>query len=250
MGLTVVGLGPGSEEGMTIRAREALERCDAVVCYAGYAELLPELEAKVVTTGMGGEVERVERAVERSADEEVCLVSSGDPNVYALAGLALEVMGSRGVAPTDRGFEVVPGVPAANSSAARVGAPLVNDYASISLSDRLVPWEEVEERLAAVAELDMAIALYNPWSTRRREQFLRACDVLERHRAPETPCAAVRGAGREGEATRILRLEELRELDGDPVLSMTTTIIVGREGAFELDGFLVSPRGYGNKYDY
>lgn len=250
MGLTVVGIGPGSEEDTTLRAREALERSDAVVCYTTYADLLPELDAEVVTTGMGGEVERVETAVELATDREVSLVSSGDPNVYALAGLALEVMASRGVSPSGLGFEVVPGVPAANSCGALLGAPLVGDYVTVSLSDRLVPGEEIERRLEAVAPLDMAVVLYNPWSRGRRENYLRACEIVERHRDPGTLCGVVRDCGRDGEATRILPLDELRGLDGDSLLSMTTTIIVGREDTGELDGLLVTPRGYGEKYDY
>jgi len=250
MSLKVVGLGPGSEEGMTFRACEALEGCDFVVSYSGYVDLLPEVEAELVTSGMGGEVERAERAVELAGEADVCLVSSGDPNVYALAGLALEVMGSRGVEPSEFGFEVVPGVPAANSCAARVGAPLVSDYISISLSDRLVEWGEIVGRLEAVAPLDIAVVLYNPWSSGRRENYLEACSLLLEHRDPGTLCAVVQGAGRGRERSRVLRLEELPGLDGDPILSMTSTVIVGREDTFELDGFLVSPRDYGRKYDY
>ncbi|MBS1264104.1 MAG: Siroheme synthase [Methanonatronarchaeales archaeon] len=250
MGLSVVGIGPGSEGDTTLRARETLERSDAVVCYTTYAELLPELDAEIITTGMGGEVERVERAVDLAADRAVALVSSGDPNVYALAGLALEVMEGRGVSPSALDFEVVPGVPAANSCAALLGAPLVDDYATVSLSDRLVPREEVEHRLAAVAPLDVAVVLYNPWSRGRRENYRRACDVLLQHRDPATLCGVVRDCGRDGETTRILPLSEVRELDGDPLLSMSTTIIVGREDTFEIEGLLVTPRGYGDRYDY
>lgn len=250
MGLNVVGIGPGDERDLTLRARETLERSDAVVCYTTYADLLPELDAEIITTGMGGEVERVEAAVELASDRAVAIVSSGDPNVYALAGLALEVMNSRGVSPSDIGFEVVPGIPAANSCAARLGAPLVNDYATISLSDRLVPRESIGRRLAAVAPLDMAVVLYNPWSRGRRENYRRACDILLHHRDPDTLCGVVRDAGRDGETVRILPLRELKGLDGDSLLSMTTTIIVCREDTFELDGLLVQPRGYEHKYDY
>lgn len=250
MSLKVVGIGPGDELDMTRRAQRALESCESVVCYSGYEDLLPDVDARVLTSGMGGEVERVEKAVERASRESVCLVCSGDPNVYALAGLALEVMKSRGVEPPEIGFEVVPGIPAANSSAALLGAPLICDYFTVSLSDRLVTWKDIEERLRAVAPLDIPIVIYNPWSKGRRDNYRRTCRLVAEERNPDTPCGVVQNAGREDEIRRTLTLAQLPSLDGDPILSMTSTVIIGGEDTFEWGGMLVTPRGYGEKYSY
>jgi len=253
--LVAVGIGPGHPEGMTVRAREALLAADHIVGYDTYVDLLPEevIDAAeaIHATGMGGEVPRTEAAVERAREgHSVALLGSGDPNVYALGGLVLEILESQGVQPTELDFEVVPGVPAAQSSAARLGAPLVNDSASISLSDHLTPPEAIESRLEAVAKEDFAIAIYNPWSPNRAASFERACEILLEHRDPETPVGIVRGAGRENEATRILTLEELPEMGDSDLLDMTATVIVGTEETRVWGDCMITPRGYERKYDY
>ncbi|MEF8757110.1 MAG: precorrin-3B C(17)-methyltransferase [Halobacteriales archaeon] len=253
--LSVVGLGPGSPEGMTARARETLWFAEELVGYDTYVDLLPEAliadAEQVHATGMGQEVARVETAIDRAAaGANVALVGSGDPNVYALAGLVLEVLESRGVTPDDVGFKVVPGVPAAQAAAARLGAPIVGDAASVSLSDRLTPAEEIESRLEAVASEGFAIALYNPWSPGRAELYRRCCEILLEHRDPDTPVGIVRAAGREDEASRIVDLEALPDLGETDLVEMTTTILVGTEDTEVEDGRMVTPRGYGRKYDY
>ncbi|MFP4530014.1 MAG: precorrin-3B C(17)-methyltransferase [Halodesulfurarchaeum sp.] len=253
--LLAVGLGPGHPDGMTIRAREALESVDQIVGYETYVDLLPEalLEGAedVYATGMGTEVSRTETAVERALDgADVALIGSGDPNVYALGGLVLEVLESKGVAPDVVEYEVVPGVTAAQSSAARLGAPLVNDAVTISLSDHLTTIEEIESRLRAVAPEGFALAIYNPWSPNRAENFQLACEILLEHRPPDTPVGIVRGAGRENERTHITDLETLPELGGSDVLDMTSTIVVGTAETRVWGDRLVTPRGYERKYDY
>ncbi|MFT4890979.1 MAG: precorrin-3B C17-methyltransferase [Halobacteriales archaeon] len=253
--LSVVGLGPGSPEEMTARARETLWLAEELVGYDTYVDLLPDpliADAEAVhATGMGEEVSRVETAIDRAAaGSQVALVGSGDPNVYALAGLVLEVLESRGMAPDDVGFEAVPGVPAAQAAAARLGAPIVGDAASVSLSDRLTPAEEIESRLEAVASEGFAIALYNPWSPGRTDLYRRCCEILLDHRAPDTPVGVVRAAGREDEATRIVDLEDLPDLGETDLVDMTTTILVGTEDTEVVDGRMITPRGYGRKYDY
>jgi precorrin-3B C17-methyltransferase len=253
--LVAVGIGPGHPDGMTIRAREALESAEHIVGYESYIDLLPEDiltdATDVFATGMGSEVSRTEAAVDRAMDGAgVALVGSGDPNVYALGGLVLEVLESRAVEPAAVDFEVVPGVPAAQSSAARLGAPLVNDAVTISLSDHLTTLEEIESRLRAVAPESFAIAVYNPWSPNRAENFQVACEILLEHRAEDTPVGIVHGAGRADETTHITDLGSLPKLGDSEVLDMTATIIVGTEDTRIWGDRLITPRGYERKYDY
>jgi precorrin-3B C17-methyltransferase len=253
--LVAVGLGPGQPEGMTARARRALMDAEHVVGYTTYIDLLPdevtESADELYDTPMCGEVSRTEEAIDRAlAGNHVAIVGSGDPNVYALAGLALEILESKGGSADAVDFEVVPGVPAAQSCGARLGAPLVNDSVSISLSDHLTPMEAIESRLYAVAGEGFTISIYNPWSRKRRENFERCCEILLEHRDTETPVGIVHGAGRDDEAVEIVELEELEALGETDLIDMTTTIVVGNEETYVWDGRMVTPRGYESKYDY
>ncbi|MFC4246396.1 precorrin-3B C(17)-methyltransferase [Natribaculum luteum] len=253
--LTAVGLGPGHPEGMTQRAREALLEAEHIVGYTTYIDLIPDEiteEAKdIYDTPMCGEVSRTEESVDRTlAGNDVAIVGSGDPNVYALAGLALEILESKGATASMVDFEVVPGVPAAQSCAARLGAPLVNDTVSISLSDHLVPMPEIESRLHAAAKESFTITIYNPWSRKRRENFEKACEILLTHRDPDTPVGIVHAAGREDEQVMITELGELEDLGESELIDMTTTIVVGNEETYVWDDRMVTPRGYETKYDY
>ena len=253
--LTAVGLGPGQPEGMTERARAALLEAEHIVGYTTYIELLPdaviEKADELYDTPMCGEVSRTEEAVDRAlAGNHVAIIGSGDPNVYALGGLALEIVESKGATASMLDFEVVPGVPAAQSCAARVGAPLVNDSVSISLSDHLTDMPTIESRLHAAAKEGFTIAIYNPWSRKRRENFQKACEILLEHRDPETPVGIVHGAGREDEHVEITDLGELESLGETDLIDMTTTILVGNEDTYVWDGRMVTPRGYESKYDY
>ena len=253
--LVAVGLGPGQPEGMTQRARAALLDADHIVGYTTYIDLIPDditAEAdELYDTPMCGEVSRTEEAIDRAlAGNDVAIVGSGDPNVYALGGLALEIVESKGATASMLDFEVVPGVPAAQSCAARVGAPLVNDSVSVSLSDHLTPMSTIESRLHAVAGEGFTIAIYNPWSRKRRENFEKACEILLEHRPADTPVGIVHGAGREDERVEIVELGELEALGETDLIDMTTTILVGNEETYVWDGRMVTPRGYESKYDY
>ena len=253
--LVAVGLGPGQPEGMTQRAQTALGEVEHIVGYTTYIDLIPdeitEDAEDIYSTPMCGEVSRTEEAIDRAlAGNDVGIVGSGDPNVYALAGLALEILESKGATASMVDFEVVPGVPAAQSCAARLGAPLVNDTVSVSLSDHLTPMPEIESRLHAVAGEGFTIAIYNPWSRKRRENFEKCCEILLNHRDPETPVGIVHGAGREDEATEIVELGDLEELGETDLIDMTTTILVGTEDTYVWDDRMVTPRGYESKYDY
>ncbi|WIV66473.1 precorrin-3B C(17)-methyltransferase [Natrialbaceae archaeon AArc-T1-2] len=253
--LMAVGLGPGHPEGMTQRAREALLEADHIVGYTTYIELIPdeitEQAEEIYDTPMCGEVSRTEESVDRTlAGNDVAIVGSGDPNVYALAGLALEIIESKGATASMVDFEVVPGVPAAQSCGARLGAPLVNDTVSISLSDHLVPMPEIESRLHAAAKESFTITIYNPWSRKRRDNFQKCCEILLTHRDPDTPVGIVHAAGREDEQVMITELGELEELGESEIIDMTTTIVVGNEETYVWDDRMVTPRGYETKYDY
>ncbi|WP_440769696.1 precorrin-3B C(17)-methyltransferase [Natronorubrum sp. DTA28] len=253
--LTAVGLGPGHAEGMTERAKNALLDADHIVGYTTYIELIPdeitEQADDIYDTPMCGEVSRTEESIDRTlAGNDVAIVGSGDPNVYALAGLALEILESKGATASMVDFEVIPGVPAAQSCAARLGAPLVNDTVSVSLSDHLVPMPEIESRLHSVASENFTITIYNPWSRKRRENFQKCCEILLTHRDKETPVGIVHGAGREDEQVMITELAELEELGESEIIDMTTTIVVGTEDTYVWDDRMVTPRGYETKYDY
>lgn len=253
--LVAVGIGPGHAQGMTARARDTLLSVDQIVGYQTYIDLLPpdilDAAEEVYATPMTGEVSRTEEAVDRALEgSDVALIGSGDPNVYALGGLVLELLESTDVDPSTVDFEVVPGVPAANASAARLGAPLVTDSVTISLSDHLTPLTEIESRLEAVAQESFAIAIYNPWSSRRQENYQMCCDILLEHRDPDTPVGIVHGAGRAEEETRIVRLSELPDMGETDLVDMTTTIIVGAPATRVWNGQMITPRGYDTKYDY
>ncbi|WP_276302203.1 precorrin-3B C(17)-methyltransferase [Halorussus lipolyticus] len=253
--LVAVGLGPGEPEGMTSRAKTALADAEHIVGYTTYVELLPdeitESADDIYSTPMCGEVSRTEEAIDRAlAGNDVAIIGSGDPNVYALAGLALEILESKGGTASMVDFEVVPGVPAAQSCAARVGAPLVNDTVTISLSDHLTDMPTIESRLHATAKEGFTIAIYNPWSRKRRANFEKCCEILLEHRDDDTPVGVVHAAGRDDEEVEITTLGELPDLGETDLIDMTTTLLVGNDETYVWDGRMVTPRGYETKYDY
>ena len=242
MKLSCVGLGPGGAEGMTLRAQAALREAELIVGYTTYIELLGEgfPQAELLATPMRGEVERCQRALEEAAKgRRVAVVCSGDPGVYGMAGLLLEL------APEYPGVEVevIPGVTAANGGAAVLGAPLMHDWCSISLSDLMTPWEKIEARLEAAAQADFCIVLYNPASKGRATHLQRACDILLAHRSPSTVCGLVRNIEREGQSSQVLTLRELRDAQTD----MLTCVFVGNSETACLEGRMVTPRGYGRE---
>jgi len=210
-----------------------------VVGYTPYLKLVADLVAgkRTVASGMRRETTRAEAAVaEATAGARVAVVSTGDAGVYGMAGLVLELL-PEGSPVT---VEVLPGVSAAGAAAACLGAPLMNDFAVVSLSDLLTPLEVIERRLTAAAEGDFVLALYNPRSTKRHEPLRRALGILRARRAVETPVGLVRHALRAGQEVRVTTLGELREEDVD----MMTMVIIGNSTTVVRDGRMVTPRGY------
>jgi precorrin-3B C17-methyltransferase len=234
-----------------------LASVDAVAGYTTYIDLIrPLIEGKqIVSTTMKKEVDRVSAALALALSGSACaLVSSGDPGVYAMAGLVLEMCRERAVAighagtPTEPDrlcIEVVPGIPALCSGASLLGAPLTHDFAAISLSDLLTPWETIATRLDAAARADFAIVIYNPKSKRRADHLMHAQRIILRHRDPHTPVGIVTGAMRDNQRVRLITLAELHRAEVD----MQTTVFVGSSTTFTYDGFMVTPRGYSRKYD-
>ena len=237
--LYVVGLGPGNAEGMTGACRAAIERADIVVGYTKYIELITPLypEKPVFSTPMLSEVERCRHALALAdKGQTVAVVCSGDAGVYGMAGLILELAGEH---PSVE-IEIVPGVTAALAGAAILGAPLTHDFAVISLSDLLTPWELIEKRLSCAAIGDFCIVLYNPSSKKRADHLERACDILLQYKPPDTLCGIAQNIGRGGERKELMTLHELRSVKVD----MFTTVFVGNTQTREIAGKLVTPRGY------
>lgn len=239
MKIYVVGLGPGEDRQMTQRALDALEACDVITGYDVYVDLIKDRfqHKKLISTPMKKEAERCHIAVEEALKgQAVAMVCSGDPGVYGMAGLMYEV--AQQYDPIE--IEVVPGITAACSGAAVLGAPLIHDFAVISLSDLLTPWERIEKRVECAAAADFVICLYNPSSKKRSDYLKRACELILKHREAGTKCGFVKNIGREGEAGHVLTLEELRETQVD----MFTTVFIGNSQTKEIGGKLVTPRGY------
>ncbi len=246
--LYLVGLGPGSQEQMTAQALAALQHSDLVVGYQGYLKLIaPLLEGKeLLSTGMRQEVERAGAALDAAeAGRTVAVVSSGDPGVYGMAGLVYELLRQRSRnGQGEPEVVVVPGITALNAAAALLGAPLMHDFAAISLSDLLTPWETIVRRLELAAEADFVIGLYNPRSTRRIQELADARAILMKHRGPETPVGIVRRAYREGQQVTVTTLEQLLDHEVD----MQTIVIVGNSSSFSFHQAMVTPRGYAARY--
>lgn len=235
----VVGLGPGDEKYMTQAARAALMESEIIVGYDLYVELIKALikGKTVLSTPMKQEVARCRMALEHALEgRTVAMVCSGDAGVYGMAGIVMEVAREH----PEVDIEVVSGITAAVSSAAVLGAPLIHDFAIISLSDLLTPWEKIEKRLRLAAEADFVICLYNPSSMKRKDYLRKACGIILEHQSPKTECGYVRNIGREGESAVLCRLEDLREASVD----MFTTVIIGNSQTKQLNGRLVTPRGY------
>ncbi len=239
--LFVVGLGPGSPTGMTGRAHLALEQSELICGYTKYVDLVRPfyLGKEYLATGMRREIERCKMALQAAAERTVAMVCSGDAGVYGMAGLIYELSGEYPAVE----IEVVPGVTAAQSGAAILGAPLMQDYAVISLSDLLIPWATIEKRLRGASLGDFFIVLYNPASRRRTEHLQRACEILLETRSKETVCGIVRNIGRDGEQSRILTLGELRNTRVD----MFTTVFIGNSQTRVINAKIVTRRGYEKK---
>lgn len=244
--LYVAGIGPGEYESMTLRVERILRECDVIVGYTVYVDLIRDHfpEKEMLATPMRQEEERCRIAFsEAMKNRTVAMVCSGDAGVYGMAGLVLEV--GREFPQVD--VEIVPGITAALSGGALLGAPLMHDFSVISLSDLLTPWEKIENRLRMASAADFSICLYNPSSKKRADYLNRACRIMMEHKSPETVCGVVKNIGRDGEVRKIMTLKELADWEAD----MFTTIFVGNSQTIEREnretgmGWMVTPRGYG-----
>lgn len=239
--LFVVGLGPGNSENITIGADDALKNSDIIVGYSVYVDLVKDRYPgkEFLSTPMTKEADRCQMALDKALEgKNVSMICSGDSGIYGMAALVYELRGEK----KEPEIKVLAGLTAAASGGAVLGAPLTHDFAVISLSDRLTPWEKIEARLEAAAKADFAIAIYNPASHGRPDHMKKACDILLRHLPKDRICGVVRNIGRDGESSRILSLEELRDAEID----MFCTVFIGNEMTKVIGGNMVTPRGYKN----
>ena len=260
MTLYVIGTGPGDISYITLRAIEIIKQVDCIAGYTTYIDLIKDLipGKEIISTGMTKEVERVEKAIDMALTGKSCaLVSGGDPGIYAMAGLVFEICKNRDIkliragvkseSSSNRGLplEIIPGIPALASGAALAGAPLTHDFAAISLSDLLTPWEKIEKRLTCAAMADFVIVIYNPKSKKRDWQIKKAQELILEHRNGSTPVAIVTGAMRENQNISFTTLELLDEAS----INMQTVVFIGSTTSLRYLDFLFTPRGYGEKYE-
>ncbi|SFJ21936.1 precorrin-3B C(17)-methyltransferase [Thermoflavimicrobium dichotomicum] len=246
--LLIIGFGPGSFEHMTERARQAIQESDVIVGYNTYVDIIRHLltEQEIVRTGMTEEVSRAQEAVRLAeSGKKVAVISSGDAGVYGMAGLVYEVLAEKGWRPdTGVEVEVIPGISAINSCASLLGAPVMHDACTISLSDHLTPWETIALRIEAAAQADFVIALYNPRSGRRTRQIVETQKILLKYRSPDTPVGLVKSAYRERQHVVLTTLEKMLQHE----IGMLTTVIIGNSSTFVYEGLMITPRGYQRKY--
>lgn len=234
--LYVVGIGPGGKDDMTVRSLRAIEECQVVVGYRFYIELIGDLigDKQVIQTGMKGEIERCKLAIEKvRAGVNTCIVSTGDAGLYGMAGPILEMADGIDV-------EVVPGVTSSFSAASVLGAPIMHDFCTISLSDLLTPWETIEKRLELASDADFVIAIYNPRSKGRPEHLKHAIDIMLGHKPQDTPVGIVKNSGRDGQQSLITTLSKI---DCECV-DMMSVLIVGNRESYVEGGRIITPRGY------
>ncbi|MDP3731527.1 MAG: precorrin-3B C(17)-methyltransferase [Candidatus Omnitrophota bacterium] len=276
--LKIVGIGPGDIGNISQRAREAIEGCQVVVGYKTYVRLLGNLvdNKKVISSGMTEEIKRAEYAIENAkSGKKVCIISSGDPGIYGMAGLVLELLNKTDLKmePTPRlrrgdaqerntkaafisglkggvferrsiKIEIIPGIIAATASAALLGAPLMHDFAVISLSDILTDLELIKQRVKLAAKADFVIVFYNPKSVKRIIPFQRACGILLKHKSPDTPVGIVRNAYRDNQEIAVTTLKNMLSFKK---IDMATTIIIGNSKTYIKDKYIITPRGYNIK---
>lgn len=233
--LYVIGIGPGGLEHMTLKAKEAIEKCNIVVGYNKYIDMIkPLVENKeLFSTGMRGEEARCKKALELSKDNIVALISTGDSGIYGMAGLILQMQ-------NDEEVEVIPGVTASSAAGSVIGAPLMHDNCNISLSDLMTPYDLIKKRVRNAADSDMIISLYNPRSKGRPYYLREAIEIIKEYRKLDTPVAVVRHALRDGQEFRMFTLENFDE----EVVDMFSIVIVGNSQSFIKNGKFITPRGY------
>nr|WP_193580801.1 precorrin-3B C(17)-methyltransferase [Paenibacillus aceris] len=246
--MLIIGFGPGSFEQITKRAREAIEESEIIIGYNTYVDLIAGLlsDQQIVRTGMTEEVSRAQEAVRQAKQgKKVAVISSGDAGVYGMAGLVYEVLMEQGWT-REKGVEVevIPGVSAVHSAGSLLGAPIMHDSCTISLSDHLTPWELIAKRVEAAGMADFVIALYNPRSGRRTRQIVETQRILLKYRSPDTPVGIVKSAYRDRQHVVVSTLEDMLNHD----IGMLTTIIIGNSATKIYDGLMITPRGYQRKY--
>jgi precorrin-3B C17-methyltransferase len=249
--LYVVGIGPGHHDHMTYRAKQVIEESEVIVGYDTYVSLVEDLISgkEVYRYPMTQEVDRANQAIQFAENGRiVSLVSSGDPGIYGMIGLIYEILAEK---KWNRGagiyVECVPGVSSLNSCSALVGSPLMTDFAVVSMSDLLVPWEMIVKRVEAAALGDYVTVIYNPASKKRVHQLQDTRDIFLKYRNPETPVAIVKGAYRESQAVVLTTLKDI--LNHSDMLGMITTVIVGNSSTYNYEGMMINPRGYRSKYE-
>ncbi len=234
---------------MSPKGRDALEKSHVVVGYKTYIELIRELliDKKIISAGMRDEIKRAGQALnEAMAGQKVALVSGGDSGIYGMAGLVLEMAIRRNIGiGHDILLDIIPGIPAFTAAASLLGAPLMHDFASVSLSDLLTPWEVIQNRIEMAAQGDFVIILYNPKSKKRDWQLSAVKDIILKYRRPETPVGIVSSATREGQRVNVSTLSHMGRCEVD----MQTIIIVGNSSTFRAGDFMITPRGYLDKYE-
>lgn len=238
----VVGIGPGNKENMSYKAYKTMEEVDLIIGYKTYVDLVKEFfsEEKLIRFPMMKEIDRCKEVLKYAKEgKDVALISSGDAGVYGMAGIMLEI------APDNIEVEVIPGITASNAAASIVGAPIMHDSCTISLSDLLTEWEVIEKRLNLASEADFVISLYNPKSKKRVKNIQIARDIMLKYKAETTPVAIVKNAKREDESYVITNLKDMLLHDID----MLTTVIIGNKDSFVKNKKIITPRGYGNKYE-
>lgn len=251
--LYVVGVGPGSHDHMTYRAKLAIEESEVIIGYDTYVSLVEDLIAgkEVYRYAMTQEVDRANQAIDFAEKGRiVSVVSSGDPGIYGMVGLIYEILAQKGWNREDGSsiyVECVPGVSSLNSCAALVGSPLMTDFAVVSMSDLLVPWDIIVKRVEAAAMGDYVTVIYNPASKRRIHQLRDTREIFLKYRKPDTPIAIVKGAYRESQELVVTTLDKM--LEHQDMLGMITTVIVGNSSTFNYQGMMINPRGYASKYE-
>ena len=240
----MVGLGPGSVDLMSIRAQETIKQADVIVGYSLYVKLISSLinEQTLVRTGMTKEWQRADAAIKLVQEgQNVALVCSGDAGMYAMAPLVFELLSSHKI---NIEVETIPGITAANACASLVGAPLGHDSCTISLSDLLTPWAVITRRIEAAAMADFAITFYNPRSKKRQNHIIEAQQILLQHRPVDTPVAIVNAAYRDEQSVQLSTLDSFTDLE----FGMNAAVIIGNESSYRFEDWIVTPRGYKNKY--
>ena len=238
--IDVVGFGPGGYEYMTVQAIAAMKAADVLVGYTTYIDLIKDIfpDKNFLNTPMTREAERCRIALEEAKKgKQVALISSGDSGIYGMAGIMLQIVQASG---EDISVRIIPGVTAASTGASMLGAPLMNDFAIISLSDLMVPLTQIMLRVKCAAEGDFVICLYNPKSRKRKDYLEKAADIIMTYRKPETPVGIVRRAGRENSSCEVTTLKELKNAEVD----MFTIVIIGNSMTYVRDGKIITPRGY------